>query len=351
MRRYAILVPVLDDWESLARLIEDINRATMTQTGSVEIVIIDDGSASLPSLRSLLRPARDSRIDHIEIIRLALNLGHQRAVAVGLASLSGRTDLDAVIVMDGDGEDRPDDIPRLLEAAMQGADDAVILARRAKRSESATFRCFYWLYKLLFRALTGKTICFGNFSLLPMPAVRRLAHMPELWNNLPGAIVRSRLPSRAINTSRGTRYAGVSRMNLPALIVHGLSAMAVYIDVVFARVVLAAAGVAVLALLAMLAVVAIRLTTDLAIPGWATAIFGDLLIVLFQALVIVVATTFMVLANRTARPFVPIADATIYIEERIVVAERGRPSRNVRAVPGRYGRIDPEPADPRRVDA
>jgi polyisoprenyl-phosphate glycosyltransferase len=324
MPRYAILVPVLDDWESLGHLIEDIDRATLALDGALELIILDDGSTNGPPRWTELPAAGCSRLERIEILRLALNLGHQRAIAVGLSALAGRADLDGVIVMDGDGEDRPDDIPRLIEAASRTPGN-VIVARRARRSEGILFRFGYALYKAQFRAMTGKTICFGNFSVLPMQAVRRLVHMPELWNNLPASIVRSRLAYRAIDTIRGRRYAGASRMNLPALIVHGLSAMAVYADVMFVRVVLGAASVAGATLLAMAAVVAIRLLTDLAIPGWATSTFGNLLIVLFQALVIVVATTFMVLASRTARPFVPIADTAVYIAERTVLTEARQP--------------------------
>jgi hypothetical protein len=326
MPRYAILAPVLDDWQSLGHLIEDIDRATLAFDRALELIIVDDGSTSRAPRWTSLPAAGCSRLERVEILRLALNLGHQRAIAVGLSALARRTDLDGVIVMDGDGEDRPEDIPRLIEAARR-APDAVIVARRARRSEGILFRCGYALYKALFRAMTGKTICFGNFSLLPMQAVRRLVHMSELWNNLPASIVRSRLAYRAIDTIRGHRYAGASRMNLPALIVHGLSAMAVYADVMLVRVVLAAASVAGATLLAMAAVVAIRLLTDLAIPGWATSAFGNLLIVLFQALVIVVATTFMVLASRTARPFVPIADTEVYIAERTVLTEAREPER------------------------
>src|SRR5262245_43276470 len=112
MPRYAILVPVLDDWESLGHLIEEIDRATLAFDHALELIVVDDGSSAPPPRYAWLPGAGESRVERIDILRLALNLGHQRAVAVGLAALAKRTDLDGVIVMDGDGEDRPDDIPR-----------------------------------------------------------------------------------------------------------------------------------------------------------------------------------------------------------------------------------------------
>jgi len=320
--RFAVVIPVLDDWESVGRLIDDIDRVAGSPHRVLEILIVDDGSIAELSARALTPPRRNGNcVERIEILKLALNLGHQRAIAVGLASLARREDLGGAIVMDGDGEDRAEDIPRLIAEAI-AHDGEVVFARRARRSEGLVFRAGYQLYKGIFRAMTGKEICFGNFSLLPMAAVKRLAHMPELWNNLPAAIVRSRLRYRTIDTVRGQRYAGQSRMNLPSLIVHGLSAMAVYADVMFVRVVMAAVAVSALSVLAMAGVAGIRLATSLAVPGWATTVFGDLCIVLFLALVIVVATTFMVLASRTMRPFVPIADTGVFIDERILIAER-----------------------------
>ena len=184
------------------------------------------------------------------------------------------------------------------------------------------FKAGYHLYKLLFRAMTGRDISFGNFSLLPMAAVRRIVHMPELWNNLPATIIRSRLHYRMVDTIRGVRYAGVSRMNMSSLIAHGLSAMAVYADVMFVRVLMAASAICALTLVAMALVIGIRLTTSLAIPGWATVVFGNLLIIMLLTLVIIVATTFMVLASRSHRPFVPIVDTKVFVSARSVVARR-----------------------------
>jgi polyisoprenyl-phosphate glycosyltransferase len=164
------------------------------------------------------------------------------------------------------------------------------------------------VYKFMFRILTGRSISFGNFSLLPLWAVRRLVHMPDLWNNLAAAIMRSRVRYSIVPTQRGHRYYGQSRMNLTALVVHGMSAMSIYTDIVFVRILIAAAAIAISSLAAIVCVAVIRIATDLAIPGWATTVVGDLLIVLLQTAVLVVATTLVVLSNRSAPPIVPIRD-------------------------------------------
>ncbi len=309
MKRVAIVTPVLDDWRSFAMLVRRIAGHTARYTEWVEIVAVDDGSAEDFDPGTIARPPG---IDAIRVVHLALNLGHQRAIAVGLVTLSSRKDLDGVIVMDSDGEDRPEEIPLLLEASRLSPGH-VILAHRGKRSESPMFKVGYAAYKFFFRMLTGRGISFGNFSVLPMAAVRRLVHMPELWNNLPAAIIRSRARMTAVRTVRGTRLAGQSKMNFSALVIHGLSAMSVYTDFIFVRVLLGAGAVSVVSFLAIGCVLAVRLGTSLAIPGWATTVFGDLVIILFQAMLTIVATSLMVLAGRSARPIVPVADAPVYI--------------------------------------
>ncbi len=311
MRRLAIVTPVLDDWESFSCLAERIAREALPGVEWIEIVAIDDGSAESFDPSTVSLPV-DGCVRGVRVVHLALNLGHQRAIAVGLVTLAARKDLDGVIVMDSDGEDRPEEIPVLLHAC-RASPGRAILARRARRSESAMFKIGYKAYKFFFRTLTGRSISFGNFSVLPIEAVRRLVHMPELWNNLPATIIRSRLPCETVDTVRGIRYAGKSKMNFANLVMLGLSAMSVYTDLIFVRVLMAASAVSVLAFAAICVVVAIRLGTELAVPGWATTMFGDLVIILFQALLTIVATSLMVLAGRSARPTVPKTDAQTFI--------------------------------------
>ena len=312
VKTIAIVTPVLDDWASFAELTTEISDRFTGSDVVFHIYAVDDGSAAPFDAADVVLPT-GSCVASIEVIRLATNLGHQRAIAIGLSSIADRNEIDAVVVMDSDGQDRPVDISALLSARHPRH---VVFAGRAQRAESRVFRLSYFVYKLLFLVLTGQAIDFGNYCLMPVAAVRRLVHMPELWNNLAASVMRSRLPYMSVPTVRGSRCAGRSQMNFVALMVHGLSALSVYTDKIFVRVLLTAGLVAGLAGLAIIGVAAIRLSTDLAVPGWATTAVGDLLIILLQVLVIVIAASLTVLAGRSNRPIVPIVDCPCFVAER-----------------------------------
>jgi hypothetical protein len=309
-----VVMPVFDDWESFGHLVAEISDRLDGADIAVHLFAVDDG-ASLPFSLTELALRSDGCIVEAEILRLALNLGHQRAVAVGLSTIANRRDLNYVVVMDSDGEDRPADIAVLL-AKSRRSPGSVVLARRAERSETRAFKIGYAFYKLAFRVLTGERISFGNFCVMDMSALRRLVHMSELWNNLAAAILRSRLPYWTVPIRRGRRYAGRSKMNLVSLIVHGLSAMSVYADAIFVRILLGSGAVALFSGIGMIAVAAIRFGTTLAIPGWATTVVADLAIILMQTIVMVVAAMLMMLAGRANRPICPVHDAPLYLAGR-----------------------------------
>ena len=320
-RLVAIVTSVFDDWESFAALVAEIAERFRGGDFAIHMLAVDDGS-SAPFEPASINLSPSGAIAGIEVLRLALNLGHQRAIAIGLCALVDRRDIDAVIVMDSDGEDQPGEIAALL-AASERAPGQVVLARRANRSGTRAFRFWHALYKLLSHSLTGRVINVGTFALMPMPAVRRLVHMPELWNNLAAAIMRSRLAYLTVPTERGRHYAGRSSGSLTPLFVHGLSAMSAYTDIVLVRMLIAAGAIAAVSTLGIIAFTAIRLASDLAIPGWATAAVGDLLIILFQTVVVVIAASLTMLAGRSNRPIIPIIDAWPFVAER----RRSEPNR------------------------
>jgi hypothetical protein len=314
VKQIAVVTPVLDDWACFASLVSEISSRFTGSDLVFQIYAVDDGSTAPFDLARVVLPP-ESCVAVVEIIRLAVNLGHQRAIAVGLCIVADRDDVDSVLIMDSDGEDRPIDIPALL-AANQQCPAHVVFAGRAKRSETRAFRFWYLVYKLIFYMLTGRMINFGNYSIIPMSAVRRLVRMPELWNNLAASILRSRLPFVTVPTVRGMRYTGRSTMNLVSLVVHGLSAMSVYSDTIFVRILLVAAFTAGISTAGIIAVTIIRFTTDLAVPGWATTAVGNLLIILLQTVVIIAAASLPMLAGRSSRPIIPILDSQPYIVRR-----------------------------------
>src|SRR5882724_2159450 len=165
MERVCVVTPAYNDWESLARLLVALDEVGKDSALRFRVIVVDDSSTvSAPEVWPGLE---QSQLESLKIVRLACNLGHQRAIAVGL--VMALTDVDecaGVVVMDSDGEDLPSDLPRLLGASASHA-GSIVCARRARRSEPMVFRVFYQVYKLLFGGLTGAQIDFGNFCLIP----------------------------------------------------------------------------------------------------------------------------------------------------------------------------------------
>jgi hypothetical protein len=200
------------------------------------------------------------------------------------------------------------------------------VARRAKRSEGWRFKVFYALYKRLFTLMTGRKIDFGNFLLIPSSLVARLVHMPEAWIHLAASVLRSRVPIVSVPTTRGQRYAGTSQMNVMGLLAHGLSAIAVFSDVVFVRLLTLVSAVSVLAFLVAASAVIVRLTTDLAIPGWATNVVSASAIILFQAISLSIVASLTMLGGRSGAVFIPARHAGEYVAERLILVETCPPN-------------------------
>ncbi len=309
MRRLAIVTPVYNDWDSFKTLVEKISQVAVENHWRVCILAVDDGSVhgAPPHFSQAV-----AGIESIEIVRLIRNLGHQRAIAVGLAALNEKgLDLPA-IVMDADGEDNPSDLPRLL-AEHDRDPGYIVFARRVRRSENFIFRGFYLFFKLFFRLLTGKSISFGNYSLIPSAALNRVVHLQEIWNHFAAGIMHSGLLWKTIPTTRSRRYVGRSHMNMTALVLHGLSAVSVYIEIVYVRLLFFALVVMTLDVLGFLALVYVRYFTLLAIPGWATNVAIGLTVIMTQAILFLATLSFVVLSYRSSKMFIPAVDFKDYL--------------------------------------
>lgn len=306
----AIVTPVFNDWISLSELILALEVVDMPENIRFSVFVVDDGSSEPAAINCPLNTLH--RIREIEIIGLACNLGHQRAIAVGLVEAFGREGFDAILVMDSDGEDRPADIPRMLEEAARRPGH-IICARRKHRPGLVVFRFWYECYKAIFRLLTGARIDFGNFCLIPSGKVEALVSNTSIWNNLAATLTRSRIPLAGLPSDRGTRYAGKSKMNFVSLVMHGLSAMAVYSDVVMVRLMISTLALSAVTLLGILAVVAIKFLTSLAIPGWASSVAGLLTVILLQGAMLFTISAFSVLNTRNMKVVVPRLDALDFV--------------------------------------
>lgn len=306
-----ILSPVFNDWASLAQLLPRLDAVLSGHGLAAEVLIVDDGSTA--ELRGFATGMAFHALRRVDVLKLRRNLGHQRAIAVGLAYLDDCLDPRAVVVMDGDGEDDPADVPRLLERLEELGDGTIVFAERTRRSESVTFRIFYALYRLLHRALTGQGVRVGNFSAIPRRSLASLAVVTELWNHYAAAVFRSRQPYCMIPTERARRLSGRSTMNFVALVTHGLSAISVYSDVVGVRLLVVSLLLASLAVAVMFATVVVRLATNLAIPGWATYTAGMSLIVLVQLIMAAFVFSFMTLGSRHGSTFLPRRDYSYFV--------------------------------------
>jgi hypothetical protein len=312
--RVVILMPLRDDWKSAAALIRQLDPVLHSQSCVADVLLVDDDSQQ--AWEGTDFRGGYAAVQSIRTLRLRLNVGHQRAIAIGLAHVFTTTQYDAILVMDADGEDTPNGVSELLRAFRQGRGAMLIFAERSRRSESLLFRCLYGGYKILHRLLTGLAVRVGNFSIVPFTYLNTLVVQSELWNHYAASVFRSKRPFRMIPIPRGKRISGTSRMNLVALVTHGLSAISVFGDIVGARLLIASLIGSLLAAVGSIALIA-RLFAQQSIPGWVAYAAGAFAMILVQFITASAIFTFLMLANRTNLGFVPIRDYSLFIAEQV----------------------------------
>lgn len=320
----AIVTPVLNDWESFSQLVRHIAGLEALQGASVTIVAVDDGSTQIDVPP---QSAFGACVEQIHILKLKANQGHQRAIVLGLAYVEKELSPDRIVVMDSDGEDRPEVIPALLAESAQNP-GAIIVAQRKKRSEGIIFRSGYQVYKFAFRYLTGKPISFGNFSLIPADRLPNVIYNSGIWNNFAATLLKSRLPIRFVPTERGLRYHGSSKMNVTSLMIHGFSAISVFTDVVIGRIIslltMAVAATAV----GIGIVVYLKFFGGVFVPGYATTVILFMVTLLGLCLFNGFLLILSLLATREASSAIPsqmldtlIRDVSVLNRAQLEVAE------------------------------
>jgi len=321
-RHYVVIIPVYNDWESASILLGRLDSTLAAENISAEVLVVDDGS-SQPGDSFMAAAPPLQAIRKVEVLRLNRNLGHQRAIAIALSYVSERQDYTAAVIMDGDGEDDPADVPRLISEGEVAGEGRIIFAARGKRSEGLIFRSFYYIYKKMYSLMTGVAISFGNFSMVPRQLLERLVVVAELWNNYPASVMKARLPYGTITTRRGCRYTGSSRMNLVSLIIHGLSAISVFGEIIGVRALIAMILLSILSFLSIVIVVAIRLILpEIAVPGWASYLVASFLVILLQSFTMTLFFIFMILHSRNYTSFLPRRDFRFYILDSRTVYRR-----------------------------
>jgi glycosyltransferase involved in cell wall biosynthesis len=277
-----IVMPVYEDLEASGRLFLELGQ----QFGDrVFVVAVDDGSVRQPlSVESLSQAGVAGAV-----LKLRRNVGHQRAIAIGLSYAAEHlVPGQQVVVMDSDGEDLPSTIPALLAQLDNPAVD-VVVAQRKSRVETFRFKAFYQVYKRFFGVMTGRPISFGNFMALKPAAVKRLVSMQELPIHVAAAVLASKLRTDVCPLDRGPRYAGQSKMNFVGLALHGFKALMVFAEDVLVRVGIASALIATFAVVGSVAAVVLKLM-GYSTPGWFSLVLGILVLLFLQTAALALMT-------------------------------------------------------------
>ncbi|MDC3125248.1 glycosyltransferase [Candidatus Pelagibacter sp.] len=230
MKKYTILIPIYNDRESLTKLIENINEELNNINVEVSILVINDASSqqiidTYPNLEN---------IHSFEIVNMKQNRGHARCIATGLKYIFEKKEFDHVIPMDGDGEDRPQEIKNFIELSEKSEENSII-AERVKRSEGLLFQTCYRFHKFLTLAFTGQSIKFGNFTCLSKKTIEKMLKEKSTWNSFSGSLRKTEKNLISIPSIRGTRYFGPSKMSFFNLIKHSFSIISVYRKTVLIR--------------------------------------------------------------------------------------------------------------------
>ena len=218
-----ILIPVYNDWQSVYKLLSDINSDIADLEHEISVIIINDASnhdreVHVEDLKNIFS---------IKILNMKINQGHARCIATGLKYIYEKEEFDYIIPMDGDGEDRPEEIKDLIDH-IKDSNNKPIVGERVKRSENLTFKICYQLHKLITFTFTGKSIRFGNFTCLPKKTVEKLVNEKATWNAFSGSLRKIENDLIAIPSIRGTRYFGPSKMSFMNLLKHSLSIISVF---------------------------------------------------------------------------------------------------------------------------
>jgi len=226
-----ILLPVFNDWESLNYLLKDLEKVKNNNKTnlSIEVTVIDDCS-------SIYQKINEKLLDfHIKIIRLNNNVGSQKAINIGLKYLQeNKIDFDYCLIMDSDGEDKAEDLIKLVNCAEENK-GKIIFSSRGKRQDGFIFYLFYKIYLFFFYILTGQNINFGNFSCLPKNIINEVINLKYREIHHSASILKSKLPYKKIKCNRGKRFMGKSKMSLKNLVFHGLNGMAIFFKIILVR--------------------------------------------------------------------------------------------------------------------
>lgn len=230
MKKIIILIPVFNDWDSLIKLLKEINESIKDYNSvHFECLVVND--ASTINQPNLVKP---NNIKSLQILNMKKNKGHARCNAFGIRYVFKNKEFNNLILMDGDGEDRPIEIKNLVNEVLKNPNNSVV-AKRVKRSEGTFFKFLYLIHKAITYVFTGKSIRFGNYSCLTKQDVEKLHSDASLWSSYSGSVKKNLKQLSEINSIRGPRYFGPSKMSFLKLLIHSFSIISVFKYQVFLR--------------------------------------------------------------------------------------------------------------------
>ena len=230
MKKFIILIPLFNDWRSASKLLNEIDLQIISWDVEVSVIIVNDASTEQRS--DIV--SNFKKIKSVKILNMKKNQVHQRCIATGLKYICENEDFDRVIIMDADGEDRPEELNDFFNKAKENP-NMTITGNRFKRSEGIVFKILYEVHKVLTLIFAGKLIKFGNFTCLPKDHVEKLIQKAYLWNSYSSSVVRAINDRISTPSTRGTRYVLPSKMNFSALVFHSLSIISVFKEAVIIR--------------------------------------------------------------------------------------------------------------------
>jgi len=223
MKKIKILIPIYNDWQSVFKLMENINSEVSNLDAEFSAIIVNDASnENRPEFSLNL-----NNIKSIKVINMKENRGHARCNASGLKYIIENEEFDYVIPMDGDGEDRPEEIKNFLDN-LNYSPDIPIVGERVKRSEGLFFKLCYLIHKIITIVFTGQSIKFGNYTFLPKSTVQKMVNEKATWSSFSGSLAKVEKDRETVSSERGTRYYGPSKMSFKKLMIHSLSIIGVF---------------------------------------------------------------------------------------------------------------------------
>ena len=289
-----ILLTVYNDWENLKEVSVKIYEALKnTKWKNYELVIINDGS------RKKYNESLDFSAKYT-VINLLNNQGNQKAIAIGLKyCLEQSNNFEHLVILDSDGEDKPEDIPRLLSECENNKSEKIVFAKRSKRNENLFFLFLYNIYKFIFKTLTKNELDFGNFSCIPARFIKRIVSIVSLQFHYSGSVIKSKIPIAKIDCEKGKRVHGNSTMGLNRKLHHSLMSLSLFAEEIAIKSFFGSIAAMLLIILISSLILIIRITSDLLIVGWTSNFLLSLLIIFIVLLLVSLFSLIVLIINKS----------------------------------------------------